>query len=99
MQPGGTVWIPEKEQLWNSPIQGRTQCEFKTELFRETGETSLSSQILKNQLFLRSRIQTEMAKSKSKTTEILTLHQLRLELGKLEAAVSKLPERLEQNWI
>ena len=72
--------------MWNSPIQGRTQCEFKTELFGEIGETSLSSQILKNQLVLRSRIQTEMAKSKSKTIEILTLHQPRLELEKLEAA-------------
>ena len=72
--------------MWNSPIQGHTQCEFKTELFGETGETSLSSQILKNQLVPRSGIQMEMAKSKSKTIEILMLHRLRLELKKLEAA-------------
>ena len=56
------------------------------DLFGETGEISLSCQILNNQLVPRGRIQIEMHKSKLKMIEILTLHQPRLELKKVEAA-------------
>ena len=72
--------------MLSSPIQGRTQCESKMELFAETEEISLSYQILKNLIVLRTRTRRKIAKSKPKAEEILTLTQPRVELGKLEVA-------------